>query len=52
MPLIFVVWEKLNEAENKIMISNHDLVKVVNREGLHKKQFTGFIGFDFSCSLK
>lgn len=25
---------------------NHDLIKVVNRKGLHKKQFNVFIGFD------
>lgn len=44
MPLMFVVWEKENDVENKKKTRNHDLEKVVNKEGLHKKQFTGPIG--------
>jgi len=36
MPLIFVVWEKENEEENKKKTSDHDLERVVNKKGLRK----------------
>jgi len=51
IPLIFVVCEKEIEVENKKIRNNHDLKKVVSREGLHKWQFTGLI-IDNSLAVK
>jgi hypothetical protein len=36
MPLIFVVWEKVNEDENRKKTRNHDLEIVVNRDDFRK----------------